>query len=666
MGSQMETIFMRIPKFFAAASLLTICSFWCPIGITRPSDTSKSISQVSIDVRGYLGACQGAKPLNACATEAAKVAKEAGRPLRFPAGVYPLNGWSPPCPVIIVGDGVGATILQRAVGNGGSVIDSHACGGLTIRNLTIDGDRAHSVTTGNTVILTDDWNFTFDNIEIRNSKGEGNALTIKGTVDDINRTSSELSNLLVHDNDGNGIYFKKHAWNWTLRDSIVRNNGGVGIEAINYVFPPEARQFYNCLISRNNVSYNSLAGISLTSGIAGGTPSKPTNGPFNTVEDCKILNNQADHNGSYGIIMSGGHHIEIGFNIARFNGSGSRSDVAGINSALCRECDVHDNTAEHNDFYGIDAGGGVDTKVHDNTIANNGNAVINNGNGINCGACENVSIFGNFIAGNGWAGGGVQIHVTTYDGGVSGFSMAAKNVSIFRNHLVCSNEREVGVLVLSDPEGTSIEDNWTDHCAPFKGYVLHITSGRIGGNRQDNWTNGVVYTSPDGVYPDAVDTVAVSSRSRDIINTLRPFFYSTNYRTVYSVSVTAPGSGYSTSPKVVFERGGCDTEPTGSVFQDNEGHVVGVNLLTFGTGCTSAPTVAFEDPQGTGAAAVAHVLSLLPINGRRISLLQPGDAIQQSTPTGQVEPTSSSAKLDSFHKNTFQGQDHHWVKIESN
>jgi len=136
------------------------------------------------------------------------------------------------------------------------VIASRTCGALRISNLTIDGNKTNSPTVGYTVVLTGDWDFTLDNVEIRNSKGPGSALTVQSTADDAKNTHSLLSKLYLHDNDGNGIYFQKHAWNWTLRDSQILNNGGVGIAVIDYAFPPEAGQFSNCAIAHNDISYN--------------------------------------------------------------------------------------------------------------------------------------------------------------------------------------------------------------------------------------------------------------------------------------------------------------------------------------------------------------------------------------------------------------------------
>ncbi len=618
-----------------------------------------------MSIQPYLSKCSRSPTVNLCATNAAAQAKAAGLSLYFPPGIFPLSDWEPPCPLTIFGAGQGKTILQRPAHSGGVVISVANCGGLGLSNLTIDGNRAENTAVSYTVVLKDSWNSVIERVEIRNSKGPGSALTLQSMADDSKNTRSTFSDLNVHDNDGNGIFFQKHAGNWLIRDSVIRNNGGDGVAVIDYEFPPVAGQFSNCTIVHNRISGNRKSGISLTSGIIGGTSALATNGPFDTVRNCRIADNQLDHNNGYGIIMAGGFGIEIANNSATHNGTGLGSVVAGINSALCTRCNVHDNLAAYNDFYGIDTGGAVETVVHHNTISNNGNATIDNGNGINCGACQHVDITGNVISSNGWSAGGAQIHLTTYDGGTSGFSISARDIKVRENHLVCANSNEVGLLVLSDPPNTTVEDNWAEGCAPFKGYVLHVTRAEVHRNRQDNWSEGTDFTPSisDPVYPDAVENILWPSASRSVVDALRPHFYSTNYHTVYAIVVTERGSDYSTSPTVNFI-GGCEKEPTGSVFQDNAGHVVGVNLTSFGSGCTSPPRVLFADGSGSGAAATPYVLTALPVDGRTLTVLWPPGTtvVNKSNDLSLLGGVSFTVPSNSFSLSTLRGRNGHWTE----
>ena len=87
--------------------------------------------------------------------------------------------------------------------------------------------------------------------------------------------------------------------------------------------------------------------------------------------------------------------------------------------------------------------------------------------------------------------------------------------------------------------------------------------------------------------------------------------------TVYSVPLLELGSGY-TNPSVSFT-GGCAVEPVGTVNfgtttdpfgQYIYGAVLGINLTSYGSGCTSGPSVTISDPTGTGAVAFAYVATL--------------------------------------------------------
>lgn len=621
----------------------------------------------AVNIREYLGSCTCTN-VDDCASSAANRAKAVGAVLYFPAGTYPLSAWSPPCPLQIVGDGEGKTVLQRpAETSKGTVISSSNCGALDIRELTLDGNKANNSTVGYTIVLDGDWNVTLTNVEIRNSKGAGSALSLRSTRDDSENTRTRLSSLYLHDNDGNGIYIQFHAWNWVIRDSVIRNNGGIGVSVIDYVFPPTSEQFSGCSVVNNDVSYNAGSGISLTSDITGGVASRPSNGLSATVQNCEILGNKVNYNRNYGIIMAGGYRIRIGSNAVAHNGTGRSAEVAGINSALCRECDIHGNTSEYNDYYGIDSGGAVDSTVHDNVITNNGNATVNSGNGINCGACRSVDISNNLIGSNGWANGGAQIHITTYDSGIAGLPLSAQNISVRGNRLICANSNEVGVQVLSDPPDTTIEDNWAQGCTLLNGYVLHVTTPKVHGNRQDNWVNGISFTPTraDVVYPDAVENITLLPVPGNEIKALRPYFYSTNYQTVYAVVVTAGGSGYSSSPNITFTGGGCRREPAGRVFQDNSGHVVGVNLTAYGAGCSAAPSAVITDSSGSGARATAYVLNALPINGRELKVQSaPGLTLREDPKNLNLQGgTSFTVPGGSPILSSFEGRENHWIEI---
>jgi hypothetical protein len=100
---------------------------------------------------------------------------------------------------------------------------------------------------------------------------------------------------------------------------------------------------------------------------------------------------------------------------------------------------------------------------------------------------------------------------------------------------------------------------------------------------------------------------------------------------VYSTTISAGGTGYTTVPTVTASGGSCTSEPT--LAATVSAGVVTAIVPTFaGIGCTSAPALAIGGP-GTGAAAAAHLLpATIVILGTVPSLsgsyLQPSSAGQ--------------------------------------
>jgi hypothetical protein len=113
-----------------------------------------------------------------------------------------------------------------------------------------------------------------------------------------------------------------------------------------------------------------------------------------------------------------------------------------------------------------------------------------------------------------------------------------------------------------------------------------------------------------------VDAVAASMTAANIDNTSCIVITKTTtvaVTAVIGVTVSAPGSGYTTAPTVTFSGGGCTTQPT-ATSSVTGGLVTAVTMLTPGVGCTTAPTIAFGGP-GTAAAASSILTTVNnPIN----------------------------------------------------
>jgi hypothetical protein len=75
---------------------------------------------------------------------------------------------------------------------------------------------------------------------------------------------------------------------------------------------------------------------------------------------------------------------------------------------------------------------------------------------------------------------------------------------------------------------------------------------------------------------------------------------------IKSVTVTNPGSGYTSAPSVVFSGGG-GAGATAKAYVNVDGEVIVVEILTRGSGFTSAPTITFTGGDGADATATAKI-----------------------------------------------------------
>jgi hypothetical protein len=79
-----------------------------------------------------------------------------------------------------------------------------------------------------------------------------------------------------------------------------------------------------------------------------------------------------------------------------------------------------------------------------------------------------------------------------------------------------------------------------------------------------------------------------------------------SFAQVYTVNITAAGSGYTSVPSITASGGACTTQPT-FLATTNANALSTVTVLSAGLGCTSAPALAIGGP-GTAAAATAVLL----------------------------------------------------------
>lgn len=186
---------------FSVLSLLTACPAAAPESVAVTNAVLGSVN-----VRDYNASGDGLKDDRA-AIQAA-IDTGAGE-IVFPAGVYIIGrgngyfGLSIPAGVTLRGESRDGTVLQQAAGVGGSVrLLQVAAPNITIRDLTLDGDKAEQTVDEHRsgVFATGAPGLTIRGVTARNFTGDGFFLyqgSNNATIDDV----------LATDNDRNGITF---------------------------------------------------------------------------------------------------------------------------------------------------------------------------------------------------------------------------------------------------------------------------------------------------------------------------------------------------------------------------------------------------------------------------------------------------------------------------
>jgi hypothetical protein len=141
---------------------------------------------------------------------------------------------------------------------------------------------------------------------------------------------------------------------------------------------------------------------------------------------------------------------------------------------------------------------------------------------------------------------------------------------------------------------------------PVKAANNQINVRRVYASEDDspeNWFNYAIKYSGDAT------TNPIYIRS---YTTLReayaPAVRGSTLTAVVKLQVTNPGSGYTNDPEpVVAITAGGGSGATAKAIVSPDGKIIGLQLLTEGTGYTSNPTVGITHPDGTGAVAIAVI-----------------------------------------------------------
>lgn len=547
---------------------------------------------------------------NTAFTNAAARAISIGATLLAGGGAYLLDGWVPPAGLEIMGGGQGETTLKRQSGaaNNNAIIDLQN-GRNTITNLTIDGNKAGNTLASQCLSITNGGAYRLENLEVKNAKqvagGYGSGVAIVSTDDGADNTQSRIIGLTVTDCDADGIYVDE-VYNLLIDRNNCKGNGGSGIALTNYDSPLEADSQRQIQVTDNNCLENGGSGITVS-----GTTISNVLPPIGSSPARAIVidGNSCTGNDSYGIAAQSSGTAITG-NTCIFNGNdgAGRTTYAGI-LFNCYGSVCSGNTAEQNEYYGIDAGGAYESIVANNIVRFNGNATANNGTGINAGAAIRTIVAANNLVNNGSAGAGIQIYVPAYDSNgttVGGLPYRASGVAINGNTITLDNNNQVGIYLHQGPEECRVTNNSVTGGTANLAIVIESPSCYVRGNHNGAYIVGYTLASAASLLvPDWVE-LAVISGNTTCTGGIDTYSRSSFSGKVAWVKVTNGGSGYTSAPTVSFSGGG-GASAAATAYIGANGTVVGVIVTNYGSGYGSAPTVSFSGGGGSGAAATATV-----------------------------------------------------------
>jgi hypothetical protein len=516
-------------------------------------------------------------------------------------------------------------IIRRPPTATGTVLTITGIGSYKVENITFDGNKTNNANPENVVFVYSNVNsFVMDNCRCTGSKGNSGLVVGNDNSNKPTDGARRVINSVFDNNDDMGVYFTKTNIIEFLNNECF-SNGDNGLYIANYVFPPVAasQQFIN--VTGNKMHNNGSAGCFITGYIDGGTGGNPLYGPNNNANFSVIVaNNQVYSNSGYGLAVQANGFSVTG-NICNNNGVYGTAIAAAYAGLLINGSNgsVTGNVARNNTGYGIDMGGTQYFTCANNIFADNCNQTGGGFIGANFGACAYGSITGNTVANNGLSNSGVQIMVPGFDGGTNAFPQLTTGLHISDNMIILgSGSQRVGIKLYGRPFLCSVTDNHISGGVDANAILIATNEPvKVSGNSCDAINVGMYATSNTSavLLPDYVETATITGAGT--ITNMASYSQAQYTGGVSEVVVTANGTGYTQAnlPTVTISGGG-GTGATAVASADGAGRIISISVTNPGSGYTSAPTVTITGGGGSGATATARI-GVNNLTGRKYTLL---------------------------------------------
>jgi len=401
-----------------------------------------------------------------------------GKTVIIPSGTYIVNQLNGISAVAIVGDSSGSTTLKRKNNSPSrSILDFTGKNDFQIIDIKFDGNKASQTIGSNNLVISNCYSWEVIGCSFINSfalSGYGAGLVVASGQNDTLIYRSKIQDCFFENNDSDGIYINKE-WYLDIIGNFIKNNGGGGINVLNYVFPPVADVSNYLIINSNTCVSNNRSGIYVSGYIQGGTETNPIYGvDVPASREVIVSNNNCKKNALYGIAYQGTNGLVSGNNCEE-NGS-----VTGAGGGFLFNANLSvltSNTGTFNKNYGIDCGGCF------NSLTSNNSIVLSEGTGINCGGGAYNIVSENSVVSQG-TNQTSCIAVFGMEGdGVTPFEQITQGTRVSENLLrVNNNVNSGGIFCSRLPNALIIQNNVVTSPDPYRAYILNCSNYKINNN----------------------------------------------------------------------------------------------------------------------------------------------------------------------------------------
>ena len=371
-------------------------------------------------------------------TAAIDRAVSSGRPVRFGARTYVLNGqWTVTVAAVLLGV-AGQTVLKRMSQAGGAWISAGGTG-FVASGIVFDAGNLAGESWG-VLVGPGCMQTRFEDCVFRGATGAtlGSGLTIQARDGLVGSPSRHVVRRCeAFGNAAHGIWVQA-ASGAVVEGCLAHDNGEYGI-CMDFNDPAFLQKVRHGAVSGCR-AWGNRRGISV--GNYNETNLEPPRWGNANPDAVGVLvsGNRCYENFDYGIAVSG-QGMQVVGNLLEGNGSGILVNAAGSM--------VVENVITGPGQFGIDAGGSGETAVWSNLIQ--GFAV-----GINPGGSTNVRVAGNSLVGNVW---GVTAYGMETDGHGVAFGIACTGLGIEGNRIELKDGSGGGVFLVDAPQGVVVAGN---------------------------------------------------------------------------------------------------------------------------------------------------------------------------------------------------------------